>query len=246
MAHTDINRSRVPEGRLFSSPHNRLGFKIKSLFRSKESLAAEMKRVLENTSSRLEAFLIQGNYIIPVPHSDFHGLEATHMRTILSQLNDNSWFETFSNMTVTEKYKLDTAIHSTGQGNLRREVVALRVLQENKNSAWMRLLAGKLHTPDLPQHYNHRLILAILRGPLVDGERKVSVPHGTIPIENLGRISLPPSPPPQAMLSNIRPPPTTATPTFLSGTRLVDPDGPRLPPRKYPAMRIMINADFGS
>ncbi|KAA8574196.1 hypothetical protein EYC84_005709 [Monilinia fructicola] len=235
--------SRGPEGQLFSSPHNRLSFKIKSLFRSKDSLAAEMKEVLENTSSVLEAFLIQGTDIRPIPHSALHSLEITHMRTILSQLNDNSWFKTFSNLTRTEHNILDNAIYPTGPNkNLRREIVALKVLQENKNNAWMRLLAGKLHAPALPQHYNQRLILAILREPLVDGERKLWVAHGTIPIPELGRVCRPPPPsqiearepsahPPQppAMLPNIRSPPPTATPNSLIGPRLISLDDSRSP-----------------
>ncbi|KAF7872597.1 hypothetical protein EAF04_003516 [Stromatinia cepivora] len=224
--------SRAPADQLFSSPHNRLSFKIKSLFRSKDSLAAEMKTVLGNTSSVLEAFLIQGTDIRPIPHSAFHSLEATHMRTILSQLNDNTWFETFSSLTRLEHSTLDTAIYPCGPKHLRREVVALKVLQENKNNAWMRLIAGKLRTAILPQHSNGRVILAILREHLVDGERRAWVAHSNMPDMNFRSRLHPPhllSPP--AMIPNIRSP-TTAAPDIINGPRFIGSDGLRPPPTK--------------
>ncbi|RAL66300.1 hypothetical protein DID88_005970 [Monilinia fructigena] len=192
--------SRVSEGQLFSSPHNHLSFKIKSLFRSKDSLATEMKKVLEKYFKRTRSI----------------SYSSTTSSTML--------------------------FIPTGPKNLRREIVALKVLQENKKNAWMRLLAGKLHTPALPQHYNHRLILAILREPLVDGERKLWVAHGIIPVPDLGRVSRPPPPSqieakepsahplqPPAMLPNIRSPPTTADPNSLSGPRLIGLDDSRSP-----------------
>ncbi|ESZ92932.1 hypothetical protein SBOR_6705 [Sclerotinia borealis F-4128] len=238
------HESSAQEGRLFNSSHTRLSFKIKSLFRSKDSLAAEMKKVLENTSSVLEAFLIQNVDIRPIPHSAFHSLEATHMRTILSQLNNNSWFETYSKLTRTEHDVLGTAIHPFGTTDLRREIVALKVLPENQNNAWMCCLAGKLRTASLPQQSNGRVILAILREPLVDGERKAWVANGTMPPPDCGRAlyppprtfigargSLPPPPPPPPpppMFPNIKPLPITAL-NALNRPRFIGPDGPRPP-----------------
>ncbi|KAF7887189.1 uncharacterized protein EAF02_003836 [Botrytis sinoallii] len=195
---------RAPEGQLFNSPHNRLSFKIRSLFRSKESLAAEMKKVLESTSSVLDAFLIQGYDVRPIPHSAFHSLETTHMRTILSQLNDNSWLETFSNLTRVEHSTLGIALCPCGQTKLRREVVVLKVLQENKNNLWMRLIANKSVTPLLPQHSNGRIILAI-RFPVPPTSPGVSQPGPPPP----GVLSGPPPPPPRhpGALVVLKPPP---------------------------------------
>ncbi|TGO90146.1 hypothetical protein BPOR_0077g00190 [Botrytis porri] len=249
--------SRAPEGQLFNSPHNRLSFKIKSLFRSKESLATEMKKVVESTSSVLDAFLIQGCDIRPIPHSAFHSLEATHMRTILSQLNDNSWFETFSNLTRVEHTTLDIALCPWGQTKLHREVVVLKVLQEDKTNVWMRLIANKSFTPILPQHPNGRVILAIVREHLDDDKKLSPIPRGTmgasiqrfpVPPTSLGFLpsgpppppevlSGPPPPPPRGMLypppppalhPAIRPPPMTA-PRGLSSPPPPPPPPPSAP-----------------
>ncbi|PQE28936.1 hypothetical protein CJF30_00003963 [Rutstroemia sp. NJR-2017a BBW] len=175
---------RSPEGRLFSSQHNSLGFKIKSFFRSKESLAREMKAVLENTQCVLQAFLIENQDIHPIPHSSFHSLEATHMRDILSQLNGNSWFETYSRLTPHEHDTLDAAIYQglDPSEKAKREVVVLKLLQQNKANAWLRLLTQKLGSEFVfPHHITERVILVILREQLVDGERKMLIPRGYIP-----------------------------------------------------------------
>ncbi|KAF7931836.1 uncharacterized protein EAE98_004572 [Botrytis deweyae] len=225
---------RAPEGQLFNSPHNRLSFKIRSLFRSKESLAAEMKKVLESTSSVLDAFLIQGYDVRPIPHSAFHSLETTHMRTILSQLNDNSWLETFSNLTRVEHSTLGIALCPCGQTKSRREVVVLKVLQENKNNLWMRLIANKSVTPILPQHSNGRIILAIVREHLDDGKHISPIPHGTVE-PSLQRFPVPPTPP---GFSQPGPPP----PGVLSGPPPPPPRGipyshPPPPPAMLPTIR---------
>ncbi|PQE31691.1 hypothetical protein CJF32_00007189 [Rutstroemia sp. NJR-2017a WRK4] len=175
---------RSPEGRLFSSQHNSLGFKIKSFFRSKESLAREMKAVLENTQCVLQAFLIENQDIHPIPHSSFHSLEATHMRDILSQLNGNSWFETYSRLTPHEHDTLDAAIYQGLDPNekAKREVIVLKLLQQNKANAWLRLLTTKLGSEHIfPHHISERVVLVILREQLVDGERKMVIPRGYIP-----------------------------------------------------------------
>ncbi|KAF5874344.1 uncharacterized protein Bfra_004349 [Botrytis fragariae] len=253
---------RVPEGQLFKSPHDCLSFKIRSLFRSKESLAAEMRKVLESTSSGLDAFLIQGYDIRPIPHSAFHSLEATHMRTILSQLNDNSWLETFSSLTRSEHSTLGIALCPFGQTKLRREVVVLKVLQENKNNVWMRLIANKSVTPILPQNSNGRIILAIVREHLDDGKRISPIRRGTVgtsvqhfPVPPTppgfsqsgppppGVLSVPPHPPPRgtlypppppAILPTIRPPPMTTPRGFSSP--------PPPPPPTHPAPKPHFNS----
>ncbi|TGO28256.1 hypothetical protein BPAE_0030g00420 [Botrytis paeoniae] len=243
---------QAPEGQLFNSPHNRLSFKIKSLFRSKESLAAEMKKVLESTSSVLDAFLIQGYDLRPIPHSAFHSLETTHMRTILSQLNDNSWLETFSNLTRVEHSTLGIALCPCGQTKLRREVVVLKVLQENKTNLWMRLIANKSVTPILPQHSNGRIILAIVREQLDDGKRISPIPRGTmgksvqrfpVPPTSPGFLQSgprpPPPPPPRGML-HPPPPPTPAmlpiirTPPMTAPRGISSPPSPPPPPPPAP------------
>lgn len=219
-----------------------------------------MREVLKSTSSVLDAFLIQGCDIRPIPHSAFHSLEATHMRTILSQLNDNNWLETFSNLTRFEHNTLDIALCPCGKTKLRREVVVLKVLQKDKNNVWMRLITTKSVTPILPQHSNGRIILAIVREYLDDGKKISPISRGTVgtsvqrfPVPLTppefsqpgppppGVLSGPPpppprgmlySPPPPAMLPTIRPPPMT-TPRGLSSPP---------PPPPPPAPRSHFNS----
>ncbi|KAF7944559.1 uncharacterized protein EAE97_005192 [Botrytis byssoidea] len=243
---------QAPEGQLFNSPHNRLSFKIKSLFRSKESLAAEMKKILESTSSVLVAFLIQGYDVRQIPHSTFHSLEATHMRTILSQLNDNSWLETFRNLTKVEHNTLDVALCPCVQTKLRREVVVLKVLQENNNNVWMRLIANKSVTPLLSQHSSDRIILAIVQEHLDDGKQISPIPRGTVgtsaqrfPVPPTppgfpqpsssppGVLSGPPPPPPRGMLYSPLPPPPAMLPT-IRPPPMIAPRGLGSPPPPPP------------
>lgn len=143
-----------------------------------------MKAVLENTQCVLQAFLIEHQDIHPIPHSAFHSLEATHMRDILSQLNGNSWFETYSRLTAYEHDTLDAAIYQDLDPNksTKREVVVLKLLQENKANAWLRLLTKCLGSEfPFPHHLSGRVVLVIIREPLVDGERKMFIPRGFIP-----------------------------------------------------------------
>ncbi|KAM3076880.1 origin recognition complex subunit 4 [Clarireedia jacksonii] len=217
-------QTKSSEGRLFNSQHNSFGFKIKSLFRSKDSLAKEMKAVLENTQCVLQAFLIEQQDIHPIPHSTFHSLEATHMRDILSQLNGDSWFETYSKLTAYEHDTLDAAIYDglDPNKNTKREVVVLKLLQENKANAWLRLLTKCLGSESpFPHHLNGRVVLVILREHLVDGERKMLVPRGYIP-DPADSSTLPPQ-----MNTNIkptgpmmnRPPPVNLPPVIPSAHR---------------------------
>jgi hypothetical protein len=75
-----------------------LGFKLKSFFRSKEFLAAEMRKTLCDVNSQLLAFAIKEGGHRLIPHSVFHTLEATHMRTIISQVShvlETNYFDGF-------------------------------------------------------------------------------------------------------------------------------------------------------
>src|ERR1700722_1112410 len=96
---TIIRLSTTENARLLNSQSSGLGMKFKSLFRSKSSLEAEMKMKLADEKASLAAFVVQNDQFRMVPHSAFHSLEYTHMRIILSQLQDNSWFKTFSDLT---------------------------------------------------------------------------------------------------------------------------------------------------
>ncbi|CZS92142.1 uncharacterized protein RAG0_02635 [Rhynchosporium agropyri] len=70
---------------------------------TKQSLGEEMKKALEDSEFILRVFIIRGHETRLVPHSAFHTLEASHMKTILSQLNDNTWYKTFSTLQRAEQ-----------------------------------------------------------------------------------------------------------------------------------------------
>ncbi|KAF4627447.1 hypothetical protein G7Y89_g10708 [Cudoniella acicularis] len=158
------------EPRLFRSKSHGFGFKLKTLFRSKESLAAEMKKTLCDTDSHLMAFVIEGYRKRLIPHSAFHSLETTHMRTILSQLNDDAWYKTFTALNSTEHGALHRLMYPVVNGKTyERQVVVLKFLkQENKSSAWSSLL--KQSTGGSSTVGQTRSFLAILREELVNGE----------------------------------------------------------------------------
>ncbi len=140
--------------------------KLKSVFRSKSSLETEMKRALENSNATLTAFVINNFEYRKIPHSAFHSLEYTHMRTIISQLNDNSWFKTFSDLTDCEHDTLNAIVgkHYDDGEMVNRELVALKVLRKNRVNAWVRLVEYALRAHNfLPQFDNYRIVLAILR-----------------------------------------------------------------------------------
>jgi len=198
------NNCRPPplEPRLFKSKPNSLGFKLRTLFRSKESLAEEMKRVLSDTDSYLSAFLIRCTDFRQVPHSAFHSLEATHMRTILSQMNDNSWYKTFSSLSSLEYHTLSRLIHPFACCTEdEKEVVVLKVVQESKLNAWMALFRDGLPRHPYPHNTNNRIILAILREKLVDGKRAPTLFPAPPVIRAPGPL---PSPP--RVVPTIRPP----------------------------------------
>jgi hypothetical protein len=143
-----------------------------------------MKKALSDTDSHLLAVVIQGPNFRLVPHSAFHSLEATHMRTILSQLNDDTWYNTFTKMDAVEHSSLDRLIHPFVKGKIyERELVVLKVIHEKK-FAWAALLRA---APPPPLYSNSRVILAIVREKFLDGN---SLPlHGKQPFDYLFRLS---------------------------------------------------------
>ncbi|KAG9230464.1 hypothetical protein BJ875DRAFT_487931 [Amylocarpus encephaloides] len=209
-----------PEPRLFKSKSNGFTFKLRSLFRSKQSLAAEMQQALCDTDSYLMAFVVQGHGCRLVPHSVFHSLEATHMRTILSQLNDDTWYKTFASLSSIENNVLGRILRP--QDLPQRQMVVLKaIIEEGKPSAWMALARQpRRRTPAPAPMLPCRTILAILRAPLVDGkpvfpnDSRLPPPPPPPPF-TMGPIGFPPQPPPFVMgggpssvaKSALRPPP---------------------------------------
>jgi hypothetical protein len=129
-----------------------------------------MKKALSDSDSRLLAVVIQGGTFRQVPHSAFHSLEATHMRTILSQLNGDEWYDTFTKLDTFEHSTLERLVHPYFQGKLyERELVVLKVIHEKKVNAWASLLRDVISK--YPAHYSsNRVVLAILREKLVDSK----------------------------------------------------------------------------
>ncbi|PVH86049.1 hypothetical protein DL98DRAFT_26694 [Cadophora sp. DSE1049] len=204
----DSTTPTILEPRLFKKKSNGLGFKIKSIFRSKQSLAEEMKKSLGDSDSHLRAFVLRGHETRLVPHSAFHTLEATHMRTILAQLNDNTWYKTFTMLNQVEHQTVERLVYPFVMGKMHeRDIVVLKVLQENKPSAWMVLLRDILKSHPVPQRSNDRVILAIMREKLLDGKPLPPISFGP-----RGGLPLPPPPPPgfgcPPIIPTIRPPPT--------------------------------------
>jgi hypothetical protein len=153
--------------------------KLKSLFRSKSSLEAEMKRTLSDANASLTAFIIQHRELRKVPHSAFHSLEYTHMRTILWQLKDNTWFKTFSDLTDAEHDAMENLLRKFLQDGkwFQRELVVLKIMQENKYNAWMRVMEECMGLESgKPHHENYRIILAIVREKQCDPDTIVVLP----------------------------------------------------------------------
>jgi len=129
-----------------------------------------MKRTLNDTDSHLLAFVIRGHDTRQVPHSAFHSLEATHMKTILSQLNDDEWYKAFNYLNPMEHGSLDRLVHPYAAGKIHeREVIVLKVIQQNRFNAWMALLREILQRYPAP-YGSGRVLLAIVREKLVDGK----------------------------------------------------------------------------
>jgi hypothetical protein len=131
-----------------------------------------MKKVLSDADSALRAVVIHAGTARQVPHSAFHSLEATHMRTILSQINSQEWYDTFTKMDSAEHAVLEniTRPHWGIKGEkYERELVVLKVVHERKN-AWAVVLRDML-SKLTPLHTNNsRVLLAIIREKLINGK----------------------------------------------------------------------------
>ena len=197
----------MPEGRLFKSSSNSLGFRLKAFFRSKGSLAAEMKSILSDSESHLMAFVVQRHELRQVPHSAFHSLEATHMKTILSQLNGNDWYKTFSKLDTYENSSIGHLLHPFVDGKTHdRELVVLKVLDQNRINAWVCLIAELLKSRPFPHISNGRVLLAVVREKFVDGktlEETFRCSATRAPIVPRPLIQAPPAYPTRPMRSRI-------------------------------------------
>jgi hypothetical protein len=129
-----------------------------------------MKKALSDSDSQLLAVVIQGGTFRQVPHSAFHSLEATHMRTILSQMKGDEWYDTFTKMDTFEHSTIERLVHTCFQGKMyERELVVLKVIHEKKVAAWAALLRDILSKHPAP-YSPSRVVLAILREKFVDGK----------------------------------------------------------------------------
>ena len=132
-----------------------------------------MKRTLADADASLKAFIVQHRQLRKVPHSAFHSLEYTHMRTILWQLKDNTWFKTFSDLTDAEHDSMENMLQKFYQDGkwFQRELVVLKIMQENKYNAWMRIIEDCMGLEyGKPHHENYRIILAIVREKQCEGD----------------------------------------------------------------------------
>lgn len=157
-------------------------------------------RTLNESQMHLSAFIVQKHACRHVPHSALHSLGATHMNTILSQLNDSTWYKTFSTLDIPEYSTVSRILHPSINGKTHeRELVVLKVIQEEKTSPWMVLMSEVIRNRPMPR--SGRVLLAICREKLVDGK----------PLPNFQTIGPPPPqyPPPPLMplRRNLRQPP---------------------------------------
>ena len=225
---SNMSRSTTLEPHLFRTKSSGLGFKIKSIFRSKQSLAEEMKKSLSDSESHLRAFVLRGHETRLVPHSAFHTLEFTHQRTILAQLKDNTWYKTFTTLNQVEHQTLERLVHPFVMGKMdERDIVVLKVLKDNKPSAWRALLRDPLKSQPALQASNDRVILAIVREKLMNGKPLPPSPFGP-------RGGPPPPPPPPGfgippIVPSIRPPPTPSIQHRISRTSDLSRPPPPLP-----------------
>lgn len=134
------------------------------------------------------------------------------MKTILSQLHDDTWYKTFSTLDSFEHTAVNALLHPYYQGKMHeRDLVVLKVLQQNKLNAWMVLLSELLRNQPFPRGSSGRIILAIFKEKLVDGKPMSPGTYG---------IGPPPPPPPPPMFPpppkprNIRHPPAPYNPIY--------------------------------
>ena len=130
-----------------------------------------MKKVLSDADSALLAVVIHAGSLRQVPHSAFHSLEATHMRTILSQINSQEWYDTFTKMDSQEHMVLGNVLRPYWIKGVKyeRELVVLKVIHERKN-AWALVLRDILSKFPSLHANNSRVLLAIVREKLIDGK----------------------------------------------------------------------------
>lgn len=220
-----IRRPATHEPLLFNSKPTGLGFRFRSLFRSNRSLEEEMTRTLNESQMHLSAFLVQRNGSKHVPHSALHSLGATHIKTILTQLNDNTWYKTFSTLDLSEYSTIHRILHPYMNGKTHeRELVVLKVIQEEKTSPLMALMSEVIRNRPLPR--SGRVLLAICREKLVDGK----------PLPILQTFIGPPGPPPPP------PPPQCPPPPPMSLRRNMR--HPPLPPNFGFTTRLSVRACF--
>lgn len=130
-----------------------------------------MRRTLSDTESRLIAFIIQGHTLREVPHSIFHSLETTHMKTILSQLHDDTWYQTFSTLDIKEHSCLRRVLYHLSERRVHeREIVVLKVVEEDKLNVGTTLLNGLRLSQQSLDEAGGRRLLAIVREKLADGK----------------------------------------------------------------------------
>lgn len=130
-----------------------------------------MKKVLGDADSALLAVVIHAGNLRQVPHSAFHSLEATHMRTIISQINSQEWYDTFTKMDSVEHAMLSSLLRPYWVKGERyeRELVVLKVVHERKH-AWAVVLRDILSKIPVIHTNNSRVLLAIVREKLFDGK----------------------------------------------------------------------------
>lgn len=126
------------------------------------------------------------------------------MRTTLAQIDGDTWFKTFSDLTDREheSMKSITDLRFLDNKPIDRELVVLKVLQKNKFNAWMRLAQACLFKDDyLIQYENYRTILAIFHDKSRTPEdQPVAMPQANS-IRPISR-ELPPIPEPQPRYLN--------------------------------------------
>jgi hypothetical protein len=91
------------------------------------------------------------------------------MRTILSQINGDDWYNTFTKMDTTEHAALERLLRPFWVKGERydRELVVLKVVHERKH-AWAVVLRDIL--TKFPAPHNSRVLLAIIREKLFNGK----------------------------------------------------------------------------
>lgn len=200
-----------------------------------------MKRTLSDSQSHLIAYVVQRYSAHQVPHSTFHTLEATHMKTILSQLNSSEWYKTFTTLDANEHRNISRILNPWPQGKIPdRELVVLKVLERNRFDAWMALLRDLLKIHPLGAPASGRVLLAIVREKLVDGKPPLyngpPPPFSPQPALNVAP-TIPSIPPPplhlmphrRTTISDLKVSPSPPPPPGWPTTRM--PGGP--PPRPY-------------